>query len=75
MRFVHEFHNQNAAVRSSEELLDNLQKPKGVLCGERKVTPRSEETWAAHRTKEMRAGSHPCSKQGIPVHKENCAHE
>ena len=49
-RFVNEIHNHNAEVRSSKELLDNLQESK-------EGTPRHKETWAAPSTKEARAGS------------------
>ena len=49
-RFVNEIHNHNAEVRSSKELLDNLQESKeGVPFEKRKVTARHKETWAAPR--------------------------
>ena len=71
VRFVNEIHKHNAEVRSSSELLENLpESQRSEPYEERKVTTRSKETWAAPSTKETRAESHPCSTQGIPVHKK-----
>ena len=57
-RFVNETHNHNAEVRSSMELLENLQESKrSEPYEERKVTTRSKETSADPSMKETRAGS------------------
>ena len=55
---MNEIHNHNAEVRSSNELLDNLEESKdGVLNEERKETTRHKETWAAPSIEETCAGS------------------
>ena len=57
-RFVNEIHNHNAQVRSSRELLDNLQESKeGMSYEQRNVTNRHKEIWAAPSKEETRAGS------------------
>ena len=57
-RFVDEIHTHDAEVRSSNELLENLQESKeGMLYKERKVTTSHKETWAASCIGETRAGS------------------
>ena len=57
-RFVNESHKHPAEVRSSDELLGNLQESKrNEPHEERKVTTRSKETWSAPSMKETRAGS------------------
>ena len=54
-------------VRSSNELPKNLQESlRNELYEERKVTTRSNETWAAPR---------PYSEKGILIHKENHSYE
>ena len=55
---MNEIHNHNAQVRSSRELLDDLQESKeGMSYEERKVTNRHKEIWAAPSKEESRAGS------------------
>ena len=57
-RLVNEIHKHNAEVRSSNELLRNLQESKrNEPYEEREVTTRSKETWAVPSMKETRASS------------------
>ena len=50
-RFVNEIHDHKEEVRSSDELLGDLQE------SERKVTTSCNETWAALSTRKLDAGS------------------
>ena len=57
-RFVNGIDTHDAEVRSSHELLENLQESKeGVPHKERKVTTSHKETWADSITEETRAAS------------------
>ena len=57
-RFVNEIHTHNPKVRSSKELLDNLEESKESRpYEERQVITRHKETWATSSIEETRAAS------------------
>ena len=57
-RFANEIHDHKEEVKSSNELLRNLQESeRNERYEERKVTTRSKENWAAPSMKETRPGS------------------
>ena len=57
-RFVNEIHAHEARIRSSRELLENLQESKESMPYKQKeVTTSPKETWAAPSMQETRAGS------------------